>query len=101
MLAGMLITLLLNLVTLGSAGITEVKYTVCVKCQFIGPTLLLLQDVRRIMCAASCRELMECDVFQAGPDNSCQLFGAGYVIDDPNGDNYYLSNGQCEYELDL
>jgi hypothetical protein len=93
-----ILLLSLNLITLGTAAIKEAKYTLCANCQFNGPTLTRVEDVRRLLCATACREYTDCAGFLAGTDNSCQLLGPGYFIDDPAGNNYY-GNAPCEYEL--
>jgi hypothetical protein len=90
---------LVTLIARGDATATEAKYTLSANSQFIGSVLRQLQDVRRIVCAASCREYMDCGGFHAGPDNSCQLLGPGYVIDDPAGYNYYISNELGKYQV--
>jgi hypothetical protein len=90
---------LVNLITTGTATITEAQYTLSVNYRYEGPILGQLQDIPEMFCAASCREHADCVGFHAGADNSCQLFGRGYLIDDISGDKYYVSNEpSCKYK---
>jgi hypothetical protein len=91
----MLVNILLvivNLITLGSAIITESRYNLYDNCLYEGPILRQLQDVPEMFCAASCLEHTDCDGFLAETDNSCKLLGRGYVINDPDGNMYYFDN---------